>query len=134
MSKRYTVCVDFDGVLHSYTTPWVNARTIPDPPTPGAIEWLSQAIQKFDVAVFSTRTHQWGGRWAMMAWLKKHSGTLWYESMGHRGIEDVTFPKVKPPALVYIDDRAYRFSGSNWPTAEEIHQLRPWNRPKKGDL
>ncbi len=30
--ERYTVAVDFDGVLHAYISPWVNAHTIPDPP------------------------------------------------------------------------------------------------------
>ncbi len=51
MSKRYSVAVDFDGVLHSYTTPWVNAHTIPDPPVEGAIAWLYAIGQRFDVIV-----------------------------------------------------------------------------------
>lgn len=34
----------------------------------------------------------------------------------------------KPVALIYIDDRGYRFTGSNWPSKNDIHRLRPWSR------
>ena len=61
----YTVCVDFDGVLHSYTTPWINAHTIPDPPVQGAIAWLATMLEKFDVVIFSTRCKTWRGRRAI---------------------------------------------------------------------
>lgn len=43
--------------------------------------------------------------------------------------ERYTFPTKKLAALVYIDDRAFRFEGI-LPTGEEIHRMRPWN--KKG--
>lgn len=69
--ERYTVAVDFDGVLHSYTSPWVSASFIPDPPVPGAIEWLFRTIQKFYIAITSTRNHQRGGVRAMRRWLRE---------------------------------------------------------------
>ena len=31
----------------------------------------------------------------------------------------------KPTALVYIDDRGFRFEGT-FPSKKQIHQLRPW--------
>lgn len=124
--ERYTVAVDFDGVLHSYKKPWVNAHTIPDPPIPGAIEWLAITIQKMDVVIFSTRCKTWRGRRAVRRWLKEHSGMLWYDSpAAQHGIEDVRLSYQKPPALVYIDDRAFRFEGV-FPSVEQIHRLKPW--------
>lgn len=129
--ERYTVAVDFDGVIHSYLSPWVNAETIPDPPVPGAIEWLFETLQKFDVAITSTRNHQPGGIAAMKAWLCLYAGSIWNEHPGYRGIEDVTFPTEKPAALVYLDDRALRFEG-RFPTAQEIHNARPWNKGGTG--
>lgn len=127
-NERYTVAVDFDGVLHRYSTPWINAHTIPDPPINGAIEWLWNTVQKMDVVIFSTRCKTWRGRRAVRAWLRKNSGNLYHESMGARGIEDVTLSYEKPPALVYIDDRAWRFEGT-FPTPQQIHAARPWKAP-----
>lgn len=132
MNKKYTVAVDFDGVLHSYTSPWAGASVIPDPPVAGAIEWLSRLIQDFEVVVFSTRAKWWFGRRAMRRWLKTQAGNLWYESMGYRGLEDVAFSATKGAALVYVDDRAWRFDGQHFPSAQEIHAARPWNKPVAG--
>ena len=129
-SKRWTVCVDFDGVIHQYVTKWVNPQTIPDPPVDGAIEWLFGMIQDFDVAIFSTRCETWRGRMAIRAWLREWSGNIWHEQMGACGIEDVRLTKSKPPALVYLDDRAIRFEGA-FPTKEQIHDAVPWNRKKE---
>ena len=36
-----TVCVGFDGVIHSYVSGWRGAAVIPDPAVPGAIAWLN---------------------------------------------------------------------------------------------
>lgn len=127
-TDRYTVAVDFDGVLHSYTTPWRGAHVIPDEPVPGAIEWLHRTVQKFDVVILTTRGRWPWGRWAIRRWLKRHAGGLWYETMGARGIEDVTVSAIKTAALIYLDDRAVRFDGRNFPTPSEVHELRPWNK------
>jgi hypothetical protein len=119
--ERYTVAVDFDGVIHSYTSPWAGADVIPDPPVPGAIEWLLEISKKFTVVLFTTRGETNAGQYAVRAWLDKHgwpSGRAW---------PDVT--NSKPHALVYIDDRAWRFEG-RFPTAHEIHGMRPWNKPQ----
>jgi hypothetical protein len=113
--ERYTVAVDFDGVLHSYTSPWVNAHTIPDRPVPGALLWLHSTLQKFDVVIYSTRCRTWRGRRAVRAWLRD------------RGLEDVRLSYEKPAALVYIDARAWRFEGT-FPTADQIHRAKPWNK------
>jgi hypothetical protein len=115
--ERYTVAVDFDGVLHSYTTPWIDAVTIPDPPVPGAMEWLQQISDDFQVIVFTTRGKTDAGKSAVMEWVYRHSG--------------LTLPVAaeKPPALIYLDDRAYRFEGpGTFPSAEQIHRARPWNK------
>lgn len=125
--ERYTVAVDFDGVIHRYDSPWTKAHHIPDGPVEGAIEWLNETIQKMDIVIFSTRCKTWIGRWAVRRWLRKHAGTLYHEGPGYRGIEDVTLSYEKPPALVYIDDRAFRFEGT-FPSISEIHRLKPWNK------
>jgi hypothetical protein len=119
--------VDFDGVLHRYDTPWIAPHVIPDGPVDGAIEWLHRTLQKFDVVIFSTRCRTWRGRRAVRRWLRQHGGMLWNESLGSLGLEDIVLSYEKPPALVYIDDRAWRFEG-RFPTSNEIHNARPWNK------
>ena len=129
-TRRYTVAVDFDGVIHSYTTPWKNAHTIPDPPVDGAIDWLWKVIQSFDVVIFSTRCKSWRGRRAMRQWLRHYAGNLWYPAPdGLVPLEEIRFSREKPPALIYLDDRAVRFNGpGSFPTKDEIHRSRPWNK------
>lgn len=114
--RRWTVAVDCDGVLHSYTTPWSAAAEIPDPPVSGAIDWLNEIHRHFDVVVHTTRGDQEGGNEAVMTWLRDNDYTG----------PDLLVTSRKIPALVYIDDRGYRFEGDNFPTARQIHELRPW--------
>lgn len=116
--RRFTVAVDCDGVLHSYTTPWSAAKDIPDPPVAGAIDWLNGIHRHFDVVIHTTRGDQEGGNEAVMMWLRNN---------GFTG-PDLLVTSRKIPALVYIDDRAYRFEGDNFPTAQQIHQAKPWNK------
>lgn len=126
-TKRYTVAVDFDGVLHRYDTPWIAPHIIPDEPVDGAIEWLITTIQKFDVVIFSTRCRTWRGRRAVRRWLREHAGACWNEGLGFPGLEEIRLSYEKPPALVYIDDRAWRFEGT-FPTVQQIHNARPWHK------
>lgn len=133
MSKPI-LCIDFDGVLHSYTTPWVNATTIPDPPVLGAIQFLLDAEPYFRIAVFSSRSHQSGGIDAMRAWLAYHIAD--YFSSMPLALQQITvdqfmaqieWPTAKPPALVTLDDRAVTFTGV-WPTISQLQAFKPWNR------
>ena len=64
----------------------------------------------------------------MRAWLKREAGpNLWYDSPAGPGLERVRFPKNKPNAEIYIDDRGYRFSGT-WPDLDEVMAWKPWNK------
>lgn len=137
MTKKYipTIAIDFDGVIHSYTSGWQGAHVIPDSPVTGAIEFLSYFCEDsvdVNVVIFSSRAKTWRGRWAIRTWLRKHSGSYWQENWQCRGIESIKITAVKPAAAVYIDDRAQRFEGT-FPelTRESINELvdrKPWNK------
>ncbi len=162
---RYTICVDFDGVIHSYTSPWVKPHVIPDPPVEGAIIWLHQMVQHFTVVIFSTRCRTWRGRRAMRRWLRLYSAFKWDDTpnmqsdglipgldkfgfvpavggglrrAASRGLCHIQFSYTKPPALIYLDDRAVRFEGpGTFPTKDAIHrQYIPWNNqaPPEGEI
>lgn len=135
------LCLDFDGVLHSYTSGWKGADVVPDPPTKGAIEFLARAVKEFDVQIFSSRSHQPGGMDAMKAWLRMHV-TRHYDCEFHHGaardfdramalLEAVKFATEKPAALVMIDDRALCFDGS-WPRISDLLAFKPWNKKPFG--
>jgi hypothetical protein len=116
---RWTIAVDCDGVLHSYSSGWQGADNLPDPPVPGAIEWLELVTKDFEVAINSTRCRSVAGRWAIEGWLREHG-------LSDAALAHVHYPPYKPAALIYIDDRGYRFDGANFPTAELIWRLKPW--------
>jgi hypothetical protein len=119
------LCLDFDGVIHSYTSGWKGADVIPDPPVEGAIAFMLHALKHFDVVIFSSRSNQPYGRIAMERWLYEHAGQCWYETPDGPGLEDVRFVKEKPAAFVTLDDRAITFNGT-WPDVSELLEFKPW--------
>jgi hypothetical protein len=127
MPKRKPIlCLDFDGVIHSYVTPWESATVIPDPPVDGALEFIVAASAVFQVHVFSSRSNQEGGIEAMMSWLARHAASH-PQLLGV--LEQIRFPKTKPAAFVTLDDRALTFEGpGHWPDPDLLLQFKPWNK------
>lgn len=65
------LCIDFDGVIHSYKSGWKGVSVIPDEPVQGAIEWLVSLLdQGFQPMIYSSRSKSWFGRRAMKAWFE----------------------------------------------------------------
>jgi hypothetical protein len=125
--KKPILCLDFDGVIHSYESGWKGANVIPDDPVDGAISFMLNALHAFDVVIFSSRSNQTGGMEAMRKWLKEHAGTCWHESPAGPGIEEVRFVREKPAAMITIDDRAITFTGK-WPSIHDLLEFKPWNK------
>ena len=156
MANKPILCLDFDGVIHSYTSGWKGPRNIPDPAIPGALEFIVNMQDHFSVHIFSSRSNYIFGRRAMKKWLYKefkkiinsrvYSGELkdipeWlskripfdfgepfyisFEYYIKDVINNIKFPKHKPPALLTIDDRAIQFKGE-WPTLDFIQTFKPY--------
>lgn len=113
------LCVDFDRVIHSYTTPWSGTTSIPDPPNKGAFQWLTEVVQHFDVYVFSCRCEDPSSEAAMKAWMRQHG-------LSEEVIAKLRFTNQKPAAILYIDDRSFHFQGS-FPTVDAIKAFKPWH-------
>ncbi|MFK7987528.1 MAG: hypothetical protein AB8I08_16030 [Sandaracinaceae bacterium] len=118
--KRRTICLDFDGVLHSYVSGWSGPTVVADPPVDGAIAFLEEAVERYEVAIVSVRNAYPEATYAMRAWLLANG-------LPQRVLERVRFPRHKPPAEIYLDDRAVRFEGT-FPSFESLGALVPWNR------
>ena len=114
---KQTVVFDFDGVIHSYTSGWQATEIIADPPVPGIKEAIEEIrAAGYEVVVVSTRCATMSGYGAIRAWLDDH------------GIEVDGLRTEKPPAIVYIDDRAICFDGDPSKLLRKIQRFEPWNR------
>jgi hypothetical protein len=114
--EKENIAVDFDGVIHSYTSHWIDDDIIPDPPIPGAIEWMKEISKHYNIIIFTMRGRSMKGRAAVLDWLYTHGYT-----------STLVVTDVKPLAVLYIDDRGYRFTGRNFPTADAIRLMHPRN-------
>ena len=120
MSKPI-LCLDFDGVIHSYSSGWKGADVIPDAPVPGAIDFIRSALDHFDVQIYSSRSSQLGGINAMQDYILAHTDT------DCRLVEAIGWPDAKPAAFITIDDRALTFDGT-WPAIDYLKNFKPWNK------
>jgi hypothetical protein len=126
MNKKILV-LDFDGVIHSYSSGWKGIDVIPDLPVDGAIGFIVRAVEHFDVQIFSSRSSEYKGRDAMKNYLVTHLYNYFDGEM--LSVNDVMskiwFPVEKPPAFVSIDDRAIQFEGV-FPSIEDLKMFKPW--------
>jgi hypothetical protein len=116
--RKPILVLDFDGVLHSYTSGWQGPTVIPDPPVEGAVEFCDAALEYFDIRIVSSRCKLPGGPAAIWDWLIKHGFSL---------LLKVSPDGTKPAAFVTIDDRAITFMGT-WPEIEALKAFKPWNK------
>jgi hypothetical protein len=125
--------LDFDGVIHSYTSGWLGADIVPDAPVDGAMKFIWYAADHFTIAIFSSRSNQKGGISAMRMWLSKHFRDYWWDHRTEADdkLAEIQWPTEKPPAFVTIDDRALTFDGA-WPSIESLLSFQPWNKRTLG--
>ena len=133
-----TICVDFDGCIHSYERGWQGGE-IYGTVVPGFFEWCEAVRDRFRLVIYSSRSKDPGGTEAMSTWLNNQR-TVWLEAMGdgERGSRpDLTleFAHEKPPAWLTVDDRCVRFDG-DWTmpelTVEAMADYKPWMMRARG--
>ena len=97
------LCLDFDGVLHSYTSGWVGHDEVADGPMPGAVEACHDLAEAgWRLYVLSSRSDLR----PIACWLAEY------------GFPPMALTRVKPIAVAYIDDRGCRFT--NWPDIRKL--------------
>lgn len=114
MSFKQTVVIDFDGCVHSYTSGWKGIDVIPDPPVEGIREAIINIRKKYKVVIVSSRTSCPQGIIAVNKWLEKYD------------IEVDDISDTKPPAIVYVDDRAIKFDGNSDSLLDKICSFKTW--------
>ena len=119
--RKGSVALDFDGVINSYSSGFVGIDNLPDPPVEGAIDFIQELVDYgFKVYVYSTRNEQERGRRAISEYLLNHGLPEEYH-------EKIGIVAGKPKAKIYLDDRAWEFTGE-FPTPHEIDHFLPWTK------
>lgn len=122
------ITLDFDGVVHLYTSPWAGPDVVTDGVVPGAIEAI-KAYQDagYFVSIYSTRSHSYGGiaamRQAMYGWIIDHfAGDT---TTANRVYTELEWPTELLPSALYVNDNGFRFEGE-FPTLEYLKDVKSW--------
>ena len=111
LKEGHAVCFDFDGVIHKYSKDWQDG-SIYDKANPETLD-LMLFLQKVGIPIFicSTRKPEqiitwWNrqGSWAEAIKIKEDE-TFWKDT------KFIGVTNKKMPAQLYIDDRAYKYTG-----------------------
>jgi hypothetical protein len=129
---KRTLCIDFDGVIHSYERGWQGGE-IYGTVTPGFCDWAEAAKSQFKLVIYSSRSKTEAGRTAMFDWLVAEI-FQWAEAQeggSTLSANDFEFAHEKPAAWLTIDDRCIRFEGRwDWLRPEVLLDFKPWNAPQ----
>jgi hypothetical protein len=130
MPDRPTICVDFDGAIHSYERGWQDGA-IYGHVVPGFFEWVERVRDHFKLVIHSSRAKDEAGVVAIVFWLHKQRDA-WIATGGVRDpIKplEIEVSAEKPPAWLTIDDRCIRFDG-DWAApelqSEAMRSFKPW--------
>jgi hypothetical protein len=126
-----TICIDFDGTIHSYERGWQNGEIYGEV-VRGFFEWVERVRYQFNLVIYSSRSKTDEGVMAMSLWLHEKRNE-WIKAGGQRDLlQPLTFEFTheKPAAWLTIDDRCVRFDGS-WDNPllepEAMLRFKPWN-------
>ena len=133
--RKPILCVDFDGVIHSYRSGWKGVGRADDPPVDGAVGFLLEATRYFKVAIYSSRSKSLRGRSCMKRYMRHYFAVPLTFSAHHTHDflhEELTYPWFKPSAFLTIDDRALTFQG-DWSALHptELLKFKPWMHRSK---
>jgi hypothetical protein len=130
--SRPIICLDFDGVIHSYERGWQDGM-IYGAAVPGFFDWATKAADHFELVIYSSRSSTEAGLIAMKWWLVEE----WRKWLGDDPsavklhlVSKFDFSAEKPKAFMTIDDRGFRFEGDwNDPQLqpEALMAFKPWN-------
>ena len=108
LENKNQIAIDFDGVIHKNSKGFFDG-TVYDKPIKGTEKALKSLSKKYKIVIFTCKVkpdrpliNGKTGKELIETWLSKH-GLLHY-------ISEITCEK--PRALLYIDDKGYRFN--NW--------------------
>jgi hypothetical protein len=113
-----TIAIDFDGVLSDYTG-WRGYSAPLDPPVDGALQAIRDYHDAgFEICIHTSRADNSKQVSKLATWFKEHG-------LESKYLEGLQITNQKPPAIIYIDDRAWCFTGK-FPTIEQLKNFKTW--------
>ena len=109
--NKMVIAVDFDGVIHQYPRKWTIDKNMYQP-IRGALEAINKLRKKYEIIIFTARTNIK----KVEKWLKNNN------------FPNLKITKIKPKAIIYIDDNAIRFISWN-NTLKQIENI--WKKHYK---
>jgi hypothetical protein len=111
VTYKPTLCLDFDGVLHSYSK-W-SEDIAGDLPVEGAQRFCKKAQAHFTLVVYSSRCYADANKIKIEQWLKANR------------FPEMEVTCMKPIAFLTLDDRAVTFTGT-FPRVSDLLKFEPW--------
>lgn len=103
-AMQRALCIDFDGVLHSFKSGWQGHAVVADEPEDGAVAacW---------------RLHEAG--WKLYVLSSRSVLESVQEWLARYNFPPMILTRVKPIAIAYIDDRGIRYEG-DWDSIRKL--------------
>lgn len=113
LKRGLAVAFDFDGVIHKYSDGWKDG-SIYDKPNTDVIK-LMDILMKAEIPVFilSTRDPNQINKWWEKQDFPMSSTVINDDCLFWNRTEIVGITRMKLPAQLYIDDRAYNYHGQS---------------------
>ena len=111
-----TVCLDFDGVIGVFP------HTEPESPVEGAIE----GIQRLLDAGWYIEIYSGGSKHPKRYDEMRRLLNFWGNGIVDDNPIQISFPKGKPTAKIYVDDRGMKFENWETLTPEALEAFRAW--------
>ena len=106
---KKNISIDFDGVIHDWSKGWHDGTCYGEP-IKGALEAIKLLSKKYQIIVFTAKCRPdrppingKTGKQLVIEWLEKHDLLDCISEVTHE----------KPRAMIYIDDKGYRFQSWN---------------------
>lgn len=125
------ICLEFDGVIHSYTSGWQGTTVIPDKIVPGSLQFIKVLKEHFQVFIFSQRSTRPGGVGAIKRWMENEAWEEFGDGLyvGEFSYQ-LEYPNKRPDIFTISTNflthtpKCFLFSG-NWPDVDVLLELVP---------
>ena len=122
LKKGHAIAFDFDGVIHKYSKGWQDGSIYDEANWEMVLLMISLSGMGYPVFILSTRDpEQIVAWWNEQGYIPK-AKIIDYDVTFYNSCEFIGITNRKLPAQLYIDDRAYRYTGQTAvDIAKEFH-------------